>query len=71
MPRRRVYADDLVGAAEIAERLDLSHPHAVHTWRSRYPDFPEPVARLKRAMIWSWPDVETWAKATGRLPSSS
>ncbi len=59
---------DLVGAAEIAERLDLSHSQTVHTLRHRHADFPEPVATLKRALVWAWPDVEAWARATGRYP---
>lgn len=63
---RRVEPKHLVGAAEIAERLGLRQPHTVHSWRRRYPDFPEPIAQLKTALIWYWPDVEKWAKATGR-----
>ena len=59
--------DDLVGAPEIADRLGLSHPQTVHTMRRRDPSFPEPVVVLKRAMVWSWRDVEAWARATGRL----
>lgn len=59
--------DKLVGTAEIAERLGAKNPELVHDWRRRYPDFPEPVARLKIGMIWHWPDVERWARATGRL----
>ena len=66
---RRVEVELLVGAAEIAERLGLSHTQSVHTVRRRHLDFPEPVATLRTAMIWYWPDVEKWAKATGRLPS--
>lgn len=57
----------LVGATEIAERLGLSLPQTVHLWRARYPDFPDPIAVLKMGMIWYWPDVEAWAKDTGRL----
>ena len=67
MGRKRVYVDDLVGAAEIAERLGLAQVQTVHSWRRRYSDFPEPVARLRQAMIWVWPDVETWARKTGRM----
>lgn len=59
--------NDLVGAAEIAERLNLSHAQTVHTLRRRHPDFPDPVASLKRAHVWAWPDVAAWAAATGRL----
>lgn len=67
MGRKRVYADDLVGAAEVAERLGLAQVQTVHSWRRRYSDFPEPVARLKQALIWAWPEIEAWAKGTGRL----
>lgn len=59
--------DHLVGAAEIAERLGLSHHQTVHTLRRRDPDFPPPVATLRQAMVWAWPDVAAWARSTGRL----
>lgn len=59
--------NDLVGAAEIADRLGLSHPQSVHTLRRRHDGFPEPVATLKQAMVWCWPDVAAWARSTGRL----
>lgn len=62
--------DQLVGAAEIAARLTPSGATSiVHDWRRRYPDFPEPVATLKAGLVWAWPDVEKWAKATGRATS--
>lgn len=64
---KKVDVNDLVGATEIAERLGLSHSQSVHTLRRRHPGFPQPVASLKRAHVWAWPDVETWAKKTGRL----
>ena len=64
---RKLDADDLVGAAEIAERLGLAQVQTVHTWRRRYEDFPEPVAQLRQALIWSWPDVREWARTSGRL----
>lgn len=57
----------LVGAWEIAERLGISHAETVHTWRRRHSDFPQPVAKLRRALVWNWPDVEAWARRTGRL----
>jgi predicted DNA-binding transcriptional regulator AlpA len=63
---RKVDVTDLVGAAEVAERLGLAHPQTVHTLRRRDPSFPEPVAALKRALVWNWPDVESWARSTGR-----
>ena len=65
---RKVDVNDLVGAAEIAGRLGLAHTQTVHTLRRRHDDFPEPVATLQQAMVWAWPDVERWAKATNRLP---
>ena len=58
---------DLVGAAEIAERLGSSRTVYVHDLRRRHPDFPEPVATLSAGMVWAWPDVEAWARKTGRL----
>lgn len=65
---RRVDADQLVGAAEIAARLGVKRPQVVHDWRRRHPDFPEPVVSLRQAMIWHWPDIEAWARGTKRLP---
>lgn len=64
---RRIDVDNLVGAAEIAERCGVKRPQVVHDWRRRYPDFPEPVAQLRQALVWNWPEVERWAKDTGRL----
>jgi hypothetical protein len=26
------------------------------------------ATHLRQALIWNWPDVERWAKVTGRLP---
>lgn len=64
---RKVDVEQLVGAAEIAQRLGLTRYQRVHELRRRHDDFPEPVAKLQQAMVWYWPDVEKWAKATGRL----
>ena len=64
---RRLDVDQLVGTTEIAERLGVKRHQVVHDWRRRYEDFPAPVAHLRQAMIWYWPEVERWAKATGRL----
>lgn len=64
---RKIDADHLVGATEIAERLGVARAQTVHVWRGRHPDFPEPVATLQTAMVWYWPDIETWARRTGRL----
>lgn len=58
---------ELVGATEIAERLGVGKGSVVHDWRARHPEFPEPVAQLRMGLVWAWPDVERWARRTGRL----
>ncbi len=62
---RTVEVADLVGTAEIADRLGR-HRNMAHTWLHLYPTFPRPVARLPMGHVWSWADVEAWAVATGR-----
>lgn len=68
---RKVDVDQLVGTAEIADRLGLSHTQTVHLWRRRYVDFPRPVAELRHALVWYWPEVEKWARTTGRMPGQT
>jgi hypothetical protein len=58
--------DELVGAAEIAKKLGAGKSTVVHDWRRRHDDFPEPVAELQAGLVWAWPDVEKWARATLR-----
>lgn len=67
MTGRLVDPSDLVGAAEIAERLGLSHVQSVHAWRRRYGDFPAPVAELSMGLVWTWSEVREWAVRSGRL----
>lgn len=67
---RKVDVDDLVGAAEIAERLGVKRPHLIHDWRRRHPEFPQPVVELKGTLIWLWPEIRRWATTTGRLAES-
>lgn len=59
--------DQLVGATEIAMRLGARSAARVHDWRRRYPEFPQPVASLAMGLVWNWPEVERWAKQSGRL----
>lgn len=59
--------DQLVGASEIVKRLGLKRTQVVHVWRRRYAEFPQPVATLDMGLVWYWPEVERWAKRTGRL----
>ena len=56
---------DLVIAADIAERLQLSRAR-VSVLRGRS-DFPHPVGRLGRSDVWRWASVERWARETDRL----
>jgi predicted DNA-binding transcriptional regulator AlpA len=63
---RLVDVDQLVGAAEIAQRLGMKRHQVVHDWVRRYPEFPSPVVLLRQAKIWYWPEVAEWADATGR-----
>jgi predicted DNA-binding transcriptional regulator AlpA len=65
---KRYETADLVGVAEIADRLGLG-TSVMHDWRRRHPEFPEPVLRLKMGLVWSWSEVAAWAKQTGRLES--
>ncbi|HEX9992461.1 MAG TPA: hypothetical protein VGB14_05995 [Acidimicrobiales bacterium] len=64
---RKVDVDDIVSASEIAARLGAKQPSVVHDWRRRHADFPQPIARVKLGHLWAWPDVERWARRTGRL----
>jgi len=55
--------DDLVGVAEVADRLRWDR-RKVATYISRG-SFPEPIARLAMGPVWRWSDVETVAKEKG------
>lgn len=57
---------DLVGTYEIADRLGIAYVETIHNWRRRYPDFPQPAARLRAGYVWLWPDVERWADRRGK-----
>jgi hypothetical protein len=36
-------------------------------WRSRAVQFPSPRWTVGGRPAWNWPDIEKWAKKTGRL----
>lgn len=64
---------DLVGTAEIAQRLGVAQA-TVHSWRHRHPKFPAPILILATGPIWRWEDVAEWAsqpRRAGRPRSSS
>ena len=56
-----------VGAAEIAARLRV-RPQTVHTWRQRRL-LPLPRWTVSGQPAWDWPEIEGWARRTGRLRS--
>jgi predicted DNA-binding transcriptional regulator AlpA len=60
---------DLVGVTEIAAMLGVSRQRIDQLIRT-HPDFPRPVAELVAGRIWLRPDIETWARRTGREPAS-
>lgn len=60
----RVDPTDLVGPAEIAERLGVG-AGAVRMWRVRGL-MPDPVDVVSRVPIWEWPKILEWAVITGR-----
>lgn len=57
---------DPVGTVEIAARMGVSRK-AVDQWRVRGLGFPVPAWTVGGRPAWSWPDVEEWARTTGRL----
>jgi predicted DNA-binding transcriptional regulator AlpA len=67
-------AVDLVGIAEIAQRLGVSYATVV-AWRYRHrrqprppwQPFPSPIKTFGRSPVFNWAEVQAWAKATGRL----
>jgi hypothetical protein len=63
-----VNLDELVTSADIGRRLGLSKQRAHQL--AAMPAFPDPVGQVGRSAVWRWPDVEVWARATGRIPSS-
>jgi hypothetical protein len=54
-----------VGAAEIAARLGV-RAQTVHAWRHRKL-MPAPRWTVSGQPAWDWPDIEAWARRTGRL----
>lgn len=67
---QRAITDKVAGAVVLGFRLHdpttTASPRPTPSWPS-HEDSPEPVAQLKRGLIWNWSDVERSARATGRL----
>lgn len=52
---------ELVSGAEIGRRLGVSR-EAVRKWaKAPQREFPSPLARVGRSVVWDWTEVETWA----------
>ena len=64
--------DLLVGSNEVARLLGFRNPQTVHYYKNHDPTFPKPVVILggdqRRSSIWYLPEIERWARRTGRLP---
>lgn len=64
--------DLLVGAYDIAQRLGWRHQELVHYYLRTDETFPKPTAAIggptRKTLVWTWPDVERWARRNGRLP---
>lgn len=60
---------DLVGVAEIAKLLGVSRQR-VNQLLHEDDSFPTPVAQIEAGRVWLRPDIEAWARQTGRLRNS-
>ena len=70
---RLVDADDLVSAAQVAQRVGTSTA-LVLTWLKRYPEMPRPVAFVVargQTPVWAWSELRDWLVAVGVLPGDT
>ena len=66
---RWVDADELVSAAQVAVRVDTITANVL-TWLKRYPDMPQPVARVGQHLqtpLWVWSELAPWLVEVGVL----
>jgi predicted DNA-binding transcriptional regulator AlpA len=57
--------EDLVSGAEIGRRLGVSR-EAVRKWaKTPERNFPPPLARVGRSVVWEWRAVKSWADVQG------
>jgi predicted DNA-binding transcriptional regulator AlpA len=63
---RRVDIDDLIDAAGVATELGLSQRNSVYVYRSRHPDFPQPVVTHGRCYLWHRGDIRRWIKTRSK-----
>jgi predicted DNA-binding transcriptional regulator AlpA len=62
----KVNPADLLDSAEVAALLGLSSRKVVMIYLKRYEDFPRPAVHKARCTLWRRPDIERWARSTGR-----
>ena len=69
MALKKVDLSDLIDAKAVAELLGLAQRTSVSVYQRRYLDMPRPVIDMGRGRckLWLRPEVETWARQTGRL----
>src|SRR5207249_9083164 len=53
--------EELIGLFEIAEMANVG-PSAVANWRSRFKDFPKPIAELRSGPIFKRSHVRNWLR---------
>jgi hypothetical protein len=65
---RFIRVADIVQASDIAARMNVTGA-CVSQWRSRHPDFPEPLPigqKNRGTALWDWQEVSEWLRDTGR-----
>jgi glutathione-regulated potassium-efflux system ancillary protein KefG len=64
----RINSEDLIDSQVVAEILGLKHRNSVTTYLRRYDEMPRPVVELGegRVRLWLRPEIERWARDTGR-----
>lgn len=59
---------ELIPTKVIAKALIVS-PHTVRKWKQRYSDFPAPVRKEGKQLLFDAKAVWLWAVASGRAPA--
>ena len=62
--------EQLVGIAEIAQMLDVSSA-AVTNWRSRFSDFPKPIAILKSGPVYKAEQIQKWNRRRNKMATKT
>jgi predicted DNA-binding transcriptional regulator AlpA len=57
----RVDPDDLIDSDQVAQLLGLASAAAVRVYVGRYLNFPEPLVRRGRCVLWHKASIEAWA----------